>query len=49
MPGQLSAVLLWKKKIINNNNNNNNNNATCDAILDVEAEHYIKRLSSYLS
>ena len=23
--------------------------ATCDAILDVEAEHYIKRLSSYLS
>ena len=23
--------------------------ATCDAILDIEAEHYIKRLSSYLS
>ena len=23
--------------------------ATCDAILDVEAEHYIKRLGSYLS
>ena len=23
--------------------------ASCDAILDVEAEHYLKRLSSYLS